>query len=390
MAIPSDILSREYQKFVETDGGNTAVRVVGSSGSTQLDVNNASNDVSGFVGKASGTNADFTTAYTSATTITLSNFPTGISAFVADDIVSVEQYATGGTQTARYTRDDAAFSMSGAVLTVAGATFTNTDTFVVYTNVRAPGESNDLSTAGSGNNNYSNMANDFTATITNGAKTVTVAGLPFTLEAKHVVAGISKVIDSSGNVKTISLDNVTVSSGVITYSDKSENFSTGDVMVLTLVGPDKTYDSSLDVSKTIDQSPLWARYTDSEAIISAAQDFTAAWADLGPEIDMRGYTELNVYITLDVNDSTDLQVKALGKHESGGSEEYDFQIETVSASDVKVEPQYIEFNTDADQLAILKVKTNGVPFIQLQVKAGTLGDGTDGQVDACYVNKVWR
>jgi len=378
MTLPGPRKDREYQKFVETDGGNVAVRVVGSSGSTQLDVNNASNDVTGFVGKASGTNADFTTAYTSATTITLSSFPTGITAFVADDIVSVEQYATDGTQTARYTRDDAAFSMSSDVLTVAGATFAATDTFVVYTNVRAPNESNDLSSAGAGNNNYSNMAGDFTATITNGAKTVTIAGLPFTLEDIHVVAGISKVIDSSGNVKTISTDNVTVSSGVITYSDKSENFSTGDEMVLTLVGPDKTYDSSLDVEKVIDQAPLWSRYTDPETLVTA-QDLTASYADYGSEIDMQGYTHLRVAIVADANNSEDVTLKLLGLDESGGSDEYEIEGGTTQA---------LWAGAGSDTKISYTFDVKATPFIQLQAIAGTVG-ATAGDL-TIVINKVWK
>jgi hypothetical protein len=106
--------------------------------SGDVNVDSTSIDTSGYIGKASGTNADFITAYTAATQLTLSSLPSDITAFVADDIVSIVQIATDGSVTATYTRDDAAITMSGNVITVAGASFAATDTFVVYTNVAKP------------------------------------------------------------------------------------------------------------------------------------------------------------------------------------------------------------------------------------------------------------
>ncbi len=104
------------------------------SGDVNVDSNSV--DTSGYVGKAGGTNGDFTVAYTSATTITLSSLPSDVSAFTADDIVTVMQIASTGAVTNTYTRDDATMTMSGNVLTVTGATFASGDTFVVYTNVK--------------------------------------------------------------------------------------------------------------------------------------------------------------------------------------------------------------------------------------------------------------
>jgi len=104
------------------------------------------------------------------------------------------------------------------------------------------------------------MQGYFTATISNGTKTVTIAGLAFTLEAKHVIAGSVKVTDSNDEVTSVPLTDVAVSSGVITFADKLSDFATGDVVNVTLIGPDKTYDSDLDVTKVIDQAPEWSRY----------------------------------------------------------------------------------------------------------------------------------
>ena len=91
--------------------------------SGDVNVDSSSVDTSGYVGKASGTNADFTTVYTSATTLTFSGLPSDVSTFTAEDIVSITQIATDGSVTNTITRDDNAMTMSGHVLTVVGAAF---------------------------------------------------------------------------------------------------------------------------------------------------------------------------------------------------------------------------------------------------------------------------
>lgn len=87
-----------------------------------------------YTAKPSGTNADATVAYTSATTITV----TGLSvAFTKYDIVSIRQIPNAGgdgTQDAVFS-DVADFTVTGAlgsqVITVANAAFAATDAFVV-------------------------------------------------------------------------------------------------------------------------------------------------------------------------------------------------------------------------------------------------------------------
>ena len=141
--------------------------------------------------------------------------------------------------------------------------------------------------------------------------------------------------------------------------------------------------------KVYDQ--LYSRYTDVVTLIPATspQSFTANWADAGVENDMRGYTRLGVFLTLDINDTTDARIRALGKHTNAGTEEYVLPIKIVSAAQIAVTPEYIEFSTDADNLYILIIETQGViPFIQLQIQAGTVG-ASAGQIDALYVTKAW-
>ena len=69
--------------------------------------------------------------------------------------------------------------------------------------------------AGGGSIVYTNAAGDFIATPTSGAKTITITGLPFTLDVLNVAAGSIKLITSAGAVSVVELENVTVSGGVV-------------------------------------------------------------------------------------------------------------------------------------------------------------------------------
>lgn len=237
---------------------------------------------------------------------------------------------------------------------------------------------------------HSSARDDFIATFTS-STTLTLTGVRFTPSNENLA--FIKVTDSSGITSTyINGQNgiaMSISSNVITITGAGTPFASGDSYEVALNSQKKAYDSSLDVEKSIEQAPLWARYTSPESNLSAAQDFTTGWVDLGSEIDMRGYTELLVYATLDINDTINARIKALGKTESGGADEYNFIIETISSSEINMESEFMEWNNDADQLSILKIKSGGVPFIQLQIQAGTVG-ATAGQIDALKINKIWR
>jgi len=137
MALSSGRQQREYDKFVELADGSTAVRTTAQiSGDVNVDNNSVS--TSGYIGKPAGQNGDFVTAYTAATQITLSLLPSGVVAFYDNDIVSIQQIDNTGEVVNTYTRDDAVMQIAANVITVTGATFAATDTFVVYTSVARP------------------------------------------------------------------------------------------------------------------------------------------------------------------------------------------------------------------------------------------------------------
>lgn len=123
-------------------------------------------------------------------------------------------------------------------------------------------------------------------------------------------------------------------------------------------------------------------------LVEENQALTDSWANLGDVIDMRGYTELYLYINLDINDSLNARVRALGMMTDTG-DGYVLPIEAVSSTEVKVTAQYIEFDTDADQLMVLRVNVGAIPYVQIQTQAGTVG-ASAGNIVTIHVNKLWR
>ena len=125
-------------------------------------------------------------------------------------------------------------------------------------------------------------------------------------------------------------------------------------------------------------------------LITTPQAFTTAWVDLGDEIEMSGFSKLGVWITLDVNAANNMRIRALAKIDADGTNEYNIPINTVGAAVIAVEPQYYEFNVDADAKYFLAVDTEGMaPYIQLQIQVGTDG-GADAEVDYCEITKIWK
>lgn len=127
------------------------------------------------------------------------------------------------------------------------------------------------------------------------------------------------------------------------------------------------------------------RYGGPHELISAAQDLTANWADLGAELLVGGARVVGLYAELDINDSVNARVRLLAKHTSAGTNEYVLPIRTVNSSNVKIEDEYYEFNDDADQSVLCSWELEGVVlYAQFQVQAGTVG-GTAGQIDSAVV-----
>jgi len=163
-------------------------------------------------------------------------------------------------------------------------------------------------------------------------------------------------------------------------------FAGTDVFGVVIRGANRYANDPGNFKNTAEVLPYPLR-TDDRGIelITAAQAFTNAWADIGPEIPMHGYGGCAFYFTLDINDDKDLRFRVLGKHESAGAEEYLLPIKSVTTGVVNVQQLYVEFTEDDDQLIVVDVETAGrIPYLQGQILRGTDGGGTDAEVDAAY------
>ncbi len=144
--------------------------------------------------------------------------------------------------------------------------------------------------AGGGNNTWSVAQGDLVATPTVGTTNITVTGLSWTFSAENVIEGVVKKVDASGDVSTLKTTNVSVSGGVITLGDE-DVFATGDVISLTLVGPDKAYNEGTDAAISEVSNPDSAKWTSPEHLIDLAVDAeTNRFV-----IPMEGYKDLSTH-----------------------------------------------------------------------------------------------
>ena len=228
---------------------------------------------------------------------------------------------------------------------------------------------------------YTSIA-DFTATVTTGTNTVVVAGLSFSLTAAHVVAANNAwVVHADGSLDIIPLSTVTVDTGgtVVTFVDLPVVFATGDTVYLEVKGPFKTQDADLDVSKVIDQAPLWTRYSDPEVVVNGTVigEVDDTWLDQGNEIDVRGMNKLGIWSVLTVQNSTGCQLQVLCKHSSAGADE--FVMPSTGSYQTILGSANVKLFHEFDVSMI-------VPFVQIQTKALDVDTTTGGTTGTVVIN----
>jgi len=143
--------------------------------------------------------------------------------------------------------------------------------------------------AGGGASVWSTAQGDFVATMTASTKNITVTGLPWTLSWENV-SGVKKQ-DSSGEITTLKVSNVTVSGNVITLGDEND-FEAGDTVSVTLTGPDKAYDEGIDSQIVSVLNPDSEKWTSPEHLV----DISAIAADtFYYVIPMEGYKDAGMH-----------------------------------------------------------------------------------------------
>ena len=141
----------------------------------------------------------------------------------------------------------------------------------------------------------------------------------------------------------------------------------------------KAYDSASNADRVSEIAPIWSRRQGPTPLISVAQDFTAAWLALGPEIAVDGFTRASLWLNVDINATVNARVRCVGRYATGGS---DFELPIYNPSVagaastyvVLVEGEAMELNDDIDQkLCLTWDIANTIPFIQFQIYAAAPG-----------------
>lgn len=114
--------------------------------------------------------------------------------------------------------------------------------------------------------------------------------------------------------------------------------------------------------------------------ITLTDTFTDIGLIIGPSTfagttgdDVIKFSFLTVAVELDVNDSSNFQIKALAV-DTVDNIQFEFPIETVKKSIVQIEPLVQEFNLDVDATQLFQWELDTtIDAIQLQVRVDTLG-----------------
>lgn len=112
-------------------------------------------------------------------------------------------------------------------------------------------------------------------------------------------------------------------------------------------------------------------------------EITDSFADICNPINVKGAKSVILWVNYDRGDSVDMEIKALVGSDKDNVD-YEFVIETVSASKIEIQDEVVETSVDADMKFVREFVLNGaINFIKFQVKDSA--DGT-GQIDDAKVS----
>lgn len=119
------------------------------------------------------------------------------------------------------------------------------------------------------------------------------------------------------------------------------------------------------------------------ALTPVPQDLTAGWVRLGnADISCAGYSKIALFFTLDINDSLNPRIRLIARHTASGTDHVLYIRNAATGTDVKLNPEYFEVDTDVDQSGVVSWDLDGlVTECKIEVQAGTVG-ATAGQIDA--------
>ncbi len=310
-------------------------------------------------------------------------------------VVPVTLYDSSGNQVdIPVVTDESAQAATPKLINVGGeyrasdTTYSDGDATILQTDVNGKLKVSGL-TAGSSSGSTSSVmigSEIGSYTFDASAQTVTIAGTK-TFKIEEILS-IINVTDQEIIYSPSDEDKGgTISSNVITLEyDTTSMADTDDLQIFVQYNNSEDYDLAAQTS--VVRNPQNSNYTDAEAIISAAQELDATFTDLGSEIDMKTYDQLGVWLTVDIGTSTNVELRLLHKHESGGAEEYrEIYLDSPSSNLTVINLNDYQIGADSDQLFKINIPVSMTsPYIQLQVRDSADGDG---QIDAAYITKAY-
>jgi hypothetical protein len=127
-------------------------------------------------------------------------------------------------------------------------------------------------------------------------------------------------------------------------------------------------------------------------LINSSQILNTSWSNLGLLQNVEGYTTLGLFLKIDINNSANLEVRAIGKTSKTSIDDYILnivQLTDYTNAIVKTKTGSIQMDNDVDQNLILEIVTlNLVPYVQIQVKVGTVG-ATAAEILEAFIAKSW-
>lgn len=125
-----------------------------------------------------------------------------------------------------------------------------------------------------------------------------------------------------------------------------------------------------------------------ETLLSAAYTLTGTEAEIGSEINTIGVRKLVLYVTVDINDSLNVRIRPNFRHTSGGTNYYP-PLAVVGTTETKIQDNYFEIDTDADQYQTIEIELDGcVPYVQFSAWAGTAGSTAGILTDITYIKHM--
>lgn len=109
-------------------------------------------------------------------------------------------------------------------------------------------------------------------------------------------------------------------------------------------------------------------------MLEPPQSPTIAWVDIGRMLYVQGLGSLAFWIDVAMNDSRNLRFRVQAVPAPESINRFDIPIQTVQSDVVEIDTEFFEFQQDVDQKILFQSSLgNLVPYVQLQVQAGTVG-----------------